>query len=104
MNWQGKTVGYAITGSHCTFEEVMPVISRFVAEGANVVPIISNSVLTTDTRFGTAQNWQKQLKDITGNDIISTIVEAEPLGPSSCSMCSSLLHAQGTRRASWLTR
>lgn len=32
MNWQGKTVGYAITGSHCTFEEVMPVISRFVAE------------------------------------------------------------------------
>ena len=27
MNWQGKTVGYAITGSHCTFEEVMPVIS-----------------------------------------------------------------------------
>ncbi|WKL01198.1 dipicolinate synthase subunit B [Paenibacillus amylolyticus] len=82
MNWQGKTVGYAITGSHCTFEEVMPVISRFVAEGANVIPIISNSVLTTDTRFGTAQNWQKQLKDITGNDIISTIVEAEPLGPS----------------------
>lgn len=27
MNWQGKTVGYAITGSHCTFEEVMPVVS-----------------------------------------------------------------------------
>ncbi|MEE4569743.1 dipicolinate synthase subunit B [Paenibacillus polymyxa] len=82
MSWQGKTVGYAITGSHCTFEEVMPVIQRFVNEGAKVVPIISNTVLTTDTRFGTSQSWQKQLKDITGNDIISTIVEAEPLGPS----------------------
>ncbi|MDO7905777.1 dipicolinate synthase subunit B [Paenibacillus sp. JX-17] len=82
MNWQGKTVGYAITGSHCTFEEVMPVIKRFVDEGAKVIPIISNSVLTTNTRFGAAQDWQKQLKDITGNDIISTIVEAEPLGPS----------------------
>ncbi|QDY82244.1 dipicolinate synthase subunit B [Paenibacillus polymyxa] len=82
MSWQGKTVGYAITGSHCTFEEVMPVIQRFVDEGAKVVPIISNTVLTTDTRFGTSQSWQKQLKDITGNDIISTIVEAEPLGPS----------------------
>ncbi|MFM9277262.1 dipicolinate synthase subunit B [Paenibacillus jiagnxiensis] len=82
MNWRGKTVGYAITGSHCTFEEVMPVIQRFVDEGARVIPIISSSVLTTDTRFGTSQSWQKQLKDITGNDIISTIVEAEPLGPS----------------------
>ncbi|ADM69778.1 Dipicolinate synthase subunit B [Paenibacillus polymyxa E681] len=82
MSWQGKTVGYAITGSHCTFEEVMPVIQRFVDEGAKVVPIISNTVLTTDTRFGTSQSWQKQLKDITGSDIISTIVEAEPLGPS----------------------
>ncbi|MDP4097487.1 dipicolinate synthase subunit B [Paenibacillus sp. P96] len=82
MNWRGKTVGYAITGSHCTFEEVMPVIQRFMDEGARVIPIISSSVQTTDTRFGTSQSWQKQLKDITGNDIISTIVEAEPLGPS----------------------
>ncbi|WP_435921194.1 dipicolinate synthase subunit B [Paenibacillus sp. DYY-L-2] len=82
MNWQGKTVGYAVTGSHCTLAEVMPQIQRFVDDGANVVPIISQSVLSTDTRFGKAENWQKQLKDITGNDIISSIVDAEPLGPS----------------------
>lgn len=47
-----------------------------------MVPIASGSVQVTDTRFGTAQNWLQQLKDITGNDIITTIVEAEPLGPS----------------------
>ncbi|MEK4042225.1 dipicolinate synthase subunit B [Paenibacillus sp. FSL H8-0048] len=82
MDWHGKTVGYAITGSHCTFAEVMPQIQRFMDGGANVVPIVSASVLNTDTRFGTSENWLKQLKDITGNDIISTIVEAEPLGPS----------------------
>ncbi|MEF2965155.1 dipicolinate synthase subunit B [Paenibacillus sp. M1] len=82
MNWQGKTVGYAVTGSHCTLAEVMPQIQRFVDDGAKVVPIISNSVLSTDTRFGKSENWQKQLKDITGNDIISSIVDAEPLGPS----------------------
>lgn len=82
MNWQGKTVGYALTGSHCTLEEVMPQIQRFVDNGAKVVPIISNTVMTTDTRFGKAEDWQKQLKDITGNDIISSIVDAEPLGPS----------------------
>ncbi|CAH8710266.1 dipicolinate synthase subunit B [Paenibacillus thiaminolyticus] len=82
MNYKGITVGYALTGSHCTFEEVMPQIQRFVDGGARVIPIASNTVMTTDTRFGTSQGWQMQLKEITGNDIISTIVEAEPLGPS----------------------
>jgi dipicolinate synthase subunit B len=82
MSWQGKTVGFALTGSHCTFEEVMPQIQRFVDAGARVVPIVSYTILTTDTRFGTSENWQKQLRDITGNEIIASIVDAEPLGPS----------------------
>lgn len=82
MNWKGVTVGYALTGSHCTLEEVMPQVKRFVDAGANVIPIISNTVLTTDTRFGKAIDWQKQLKELTGNDIIASIVDAEPLGPS----------------------
>ncbi|MCU6707158.1 dipicolinate synthase subunit B [Paenibacillus sp. J5C_2022] len=82
MNWDGLTVGYALSGSHCTFAEVMPEIKRFVDAGANVVPIVSQTLVTTDTRFGTAKQWQEQLKGITGNEIISTIVQAEPLGPS----------------------
>ncbi|WP_028545208.1 dipicolinate synthase subunit B [Paenibacillus taiwanensis] len=82
LDYRGITVGYALTGSHCTFEEVMPQIQRFVDLGARVVPIVSNTIMTTDTRFGKSQHWQQQLKDITGNDMISSIVEAEPLGPS----------------------
>ncbi len=82
MDWKTMTVGYALSGSHCTFEEVMPQIQRFIDAGAKVVPIISSTLLTTDTRFGKAEDWRKQLKDITGNDIISTIVDAEPLGPT----------------------
>lgn len=82
MNWSGITVGYALSGSHCTFAEVMPEIKRFVDAGANVVPIVSNTIMTTDTRFGKSEDWQTQLKAITGNELISTIVQAEPLGPS----------------------
>lgn len=82
MDWNGKTVGYALSGSHCTFEEVMPQIQRFVDAGANVIPIVSNSLVTTDTRFGTAEKWRNELKRITGNEIIASIVQAEPLGPS----------------------
>lgn len=82
MNWQGITVGFALTGSHCTLPEVMPYIQQFVDAGANVVPIVSNAIMTTDTRFGTSEHWQTQLRSITGNELIATIVEAEPLGPS----------------------
>lgn len=82
MNWHGKTVGYALSGSHCTFAEVMPQIKRFIDAGANVIPIVSHTIMTTDTRFGKSADWQQQLKDLTGNELISTIVQAEPLGPA----------------------
>jgi len=82
MDWHGITVGYALSGSHCTLPEVMPQIKRFVDAGARVIPIVSNTIMTTDTRFGTSEHWQKEIKEITGNEIISTIVDAEPLGPS----------------------
>ncbi|WP_019005415.1 dipicolinate synthase subunit B [Cohnella laeviribosi] len=82
MNWQGITLGYALTGSHCTLPEVVPLIRRFKDAGADVVPIASQAVMTTDTRFGTSAHWQSELRNLTGNEIISTIVDAEPLGPS----------------------
>lgn len=82
MNWKGITVGFALTGSHCTYDEVMPEIQRFIDAGANVIPIASHTVMTTDTRFGASADWQKRLRDMTGNEIIASIVDAEPLGPS----------------------
>lgn len=82
MNWQGKTVGYALSGSHCTLPEVIPQVCRFVDAGANVIPIVSQTIMTTDTRFGKSEDWQRQLREATGNDIVATIVDAEPLGPS----------------------
>lgn len=82
MVWKGKTVGFALSASHCTLDEVMPQIKRFVDAGAEVIPIASNSLLNTDTRFGKAVDWKKKLKEITGNDLIASIVDAEPLGPS----------------------
>lgn len=82
MDLKGKTIGFGLTGSHCTFAEVMPQIKRLVDQGADVIPIITYTVATTDTRFGDSRHWQEQLREITGNEIISSIVDAEPLGPS----------------------
>jgi dipicolinate synthase subunit B len=80
---KGIKIGFALTGSFCTFEVVLPEIERLVNEGAEVYPIISNSVDEFDTRFGKAEYFKNRLKEITGKEVISTIVEVEPIGPKS---------------------
>ncbi len=81
MRLKGLRVGFAITGSHCTLNEIMDEVKRLVAEGAEVFPIISGSVDSMDTRFGTAEHWKEELKAITGKYPIASIVDAEPIGP-----------------------
>lgn len=74
-------VGFAFTGSFCTFAKVMPELERLVAEGAEIIPIISEAVDKFDTRFGKAEEWKSRIEGITGKKLIKTIVEAEPIGP-----------------------
>ncbi|HAP93319.1 MAG TPA: dipicolinate synthase subunit B [Desulfotomaculum sp.] len=81
MRLQGARIGFALTGSHCTLEEVMPYIRNLRAEGALIYPVISQTVDETDTRYGSACRWKDMLWEITGNLVISSIVEAEPVGP-----------------------
>lgn len=81
MSVEGLKIGFALTGSSCNFSNVFPEIEKLAKEGANIYPIISNAVDTFDTRFGTAEEWKNKLREITGKELIVTIVEAEPVGP-----------------------
>jgi dipicolinate synthase subunit B len=81
MLLDGVKLGFALTGSFCTFAKVIPEIKKIVAEGAEVYPIISDSVDKFDTRFGCADDLKANLRNMTGKEIISTIVGAEPIGP-----------------------
>lgn len=78
---QGKRIGLGITASHCTYEEVIPTIDALKNAGATVVPVITHSVLTAATRFGTGEEWVNRIEQATGEKVISTIVGAEPFGP-----------------------
>ncbi|MDO7787475.1 dipicolinate synthase subunit B [Desulforamulus aquiferis] len=81
MRLKGINIGFALTGSHCTLDEIMPRIQELVDEGANVYPIVSYAVDNLDTRFGTAEKWRSSLKQITGKEPINSISGAEPVGP-----------------------
>lgn len=81
MELKGLRIGWALSGSFCNFQYVYPEIEKLSNEGADIYPIISYAVDSFDTRFGTAEEWKSKLKDITGKELITTIIEAEPVGP-----------------------
>lgn len=78
---KGKRIGLGITASHCTYEEIIPVIDSLKDAGATVIPVITHSVLMAATRFGTGEEWIARIEAATGEKVISTIVGAEPFGP-----------------------
>jgi len=82
MSISGKKIGFALTGSFCTLQSALIQMEKLVFLGADVLPVVSYSVKSTDTRFGTAQYFLEQIKAITGKNCIDTIVDAEPIGPS----------------------
>jgi len=87
MQFDGLKIGFAITGSHCTLHEVIKIMTRLVDEGADVTPIISYSVESMHTRFGKAEDWKHQFREITQREPIQTIPEAEPIGPQKMFDC-----------------
>lgn len=78
---ENKNVGFAVTGSFCTIKKVLPYIDMLKKSGNNIFPIISYAAANYDTRFTKAEELKKELKKITNNNLITSIVEAEPVGP-----------------------
>jgi len=77
----GKKVGFALTGSFCTFEKTIPQISKLIEEGAEVLPIMSFNSYNIDSKFGKSEDFIDKIESITGKKIIHTIEDAEPIGP-----------------------
>lgn len=74
-------IGYALTGSFCTFKESFSALEKLTALGYDVTPIASFNAYSLSTRFGTADQNRETLEKICGKRIIHTIEEAEPIGP-----------------------
>ena len=74
-------IGYALTGSFCTVQRSL-IELRQLAENNTVIPIVSENVANTDTRFGTARETLSLITGICGRPPIASVVDAEPLGPS----------------------
>ena len=73
-------VGVALSGSFCTYAVVLPQIEKMCTL-FSVTPIMSETAYGTDTRFGKAEDHVKQLENMTGQRVLHTVAEVEPIGP-----------------------
>ena len=76
-----KTVGFALCGSFCTHARAVEALEQVKARFARVVPIVSETVAATDTRFGAAHDLMREVERICDHRVIATVKGAEPIGP-----------------------
>lgn len=80
-----KTVGFAVCGSFCTHHRAMEALEAVKARYDHVIPIVSEVVADTDTRFGTAHDLMREMERICDHRVIATQKEAgahRPQGPA----------------------
>ncbi len=75
------TIGFAMTGSFCTFEAVLSEMQQLMRRDYDVLPVLSFHAAQLDTRFMEAAQLHRRLRDITGREPIETLQAAEPIGP-----------------------
>ena len=81
IDLQGVRIGFAMTGSFCTFQHAFAQAEYLVSCGAQLLPIMSYHAAQTSTRFGDAKAQRERIEEIAGRKVICTIEDAEPIGP-----------------------
>lgn len=76
-----QTIGFAVCGSFCTHAKAMEALEQVKARFRTVIPIVSECTAATDTRFGPAHELMREMERICDRRVISSIREAEPIGP-----------------------
>ena len=81
MNHKELRVGFAFCGSFCTMSRALDALEQTAARFGPVTPIVSETVAGTDTRFGAAHDFMREMERICGRRVTATVAGAEPIGP-----------------------
>lgn len=77
-----KHIGFGLTGSFCTVDQVIPMINEIKSLGHTVIPIVSNNLQSVDTWFGSSAHFLTEIEKCAEYKPVTSMVEAEGLGPS----------------------
>jgi len=76
-----RNIGFALCGSFCTLEKAIGALEELAERYASIWPVMSEVTACTDTRFGQAARFRERVEELCGKKIITTVKEAEPIGP-----------------------
>jgi dipicolinate synthase subunit B len=79
--FENINIGFGITGSFCNFYRIKEIMEDLIKEGANIIPIISENSKNFNTRFFNNKEFIEMLEETTKNEVIDSIIKAEPIGP-----------------------
>jgi len=74
-------VGFAFCGSFCTMSKAIDALERTAGRYSQLVPIVSETVADTDTRFGAAHDFMREIQRVCDRRVIASVKDAEPIGP-----------------------
>ena len=75
-------IAWGISGSYCNHQKVLNQIKQLITKGYFIQPIVSHNTIAYSTRFGDNEQFINDLQTITGNEVMSNIVESETIGPN----------------------
>jgi dipicolinate synthase subunit B len=78
---EDKTLGFAICGSFCTHSRAVSALEVLSTQYRHIIPIVSEIVSVTDTRFGTAKDLLARMSELCGREPLCSVRDAEPIGP-----------------------
>ena len=81
MELEGLRIGYAFTGSFCTLAKSFDIMQQILDEGADVTPIMSEKVYTTNTRFGNSADFICKAEEMCNKPVMHQITQTEVIGP-----------------------
>lgn len=74
-------VGFALTGSFCTIDKALRAMEETAQAYPDILPILSETTGSTDTRFGRGEDFRQAAEEICGRRAVASVREAEPIGP-----------------------
>lgn len=88
MTLENKKIGFAFTGSFCTFDIVIKELKKLSKiDKISIQGIMSDNSYYLDTKFGNSIDFRNKIQEITKKEIIHTIIDAEPIGPKKMFDC-----------------
>ena len=77
MKIKGKKIAFGLTSSFYAFKNTISEMEKIIKVGGEVIPIMSMSAYTTDSKFGNTSDFIERIENITKKKVINSILEAE---------------------------